>query len=196
MARVGDRVIRGEENIQNSKLNGSLKELWLEPKARANPKAIRAIREADLIVIGPGNLYASLIPNLLVKGIPEALKKSKARKVFICNLMTKSEHTHGYSVADYVRAIERYMGGSFDTVVYNNTRPRASILKRYAREGDTLTSWADIPEGRDLIGENLMATKVHVPNKVRTAAVESSLVRHDPDKLGEILTRLLRSRRR
>lgn len=196
MAKVGNRIIRGEESIQKSKLNGSLKHLWLEPHARANPKALSAIREADLIVIGPGNLYASLVPNLLVKGIPEALQRSKAKKVFICNLMTKSEHTHGYTVADYVRSVEHYMGDRFDAVIFNNKKPRASILKRYAREGDTLTSWEELPEKHELIGENLMSSHAHVTNKVRHAAVESSLVRHDPEKLADILVRFLRSKKR
>ena len=94
MAEVGTRIIKGEEKIQMTKLNGSLKRLWLETEdhqsARANPKALKAIKEADAIIIGPGNLYASLVTNLLVAGIPEAIKKSKAKKIFICSLMTKS----------------------------------------------------------------------------------------------------------
>ena len=96
MAQVGTRIVRGEEKIQMTKLNGSLRRLWLEPEGRANPKALKAIREADAIIIGPGNLYASLIPNLLVAGIPEAIKKSKAKKIFICSLMTKVEHTKNF----------------------------------------------------------------------------------------------------
>lgn len=191
MAQVGKRIIRGEEKIQNSHLNGTLNHLWLEPVARANPKALSAIREADCIVIGPGNLYASLIPNLLVRGIPEAIRKSKAKKIFICNLMTKMEHTHGWSVADYVQAIEKYMGAPLDVVVFNNKRPEADILKRYAREGDTLTSWDALPSDRVLVGANLMSHRAHAANKVGTPAKESSLVRHDPSKLAAIVLRIL-----
>ncbi|HTR19197.1 MAG TPA: gluconeogenesis factor YvcK family protein [Candidatus Paceibacterota bacterium] len=191
MAQVGSRLIRGEEKIQNSTLNGSLKYLWLEPVARANPKALRAIREADLIVIGPGNFYASLVPNLLVRGLPEAIRKSKAKKVFICNLMTKMEHTHGWNVADYVNAVEKYLGGPVDVVVYNNKKPDTRMLKKYAREGDTLTSWDELPEGHDLVGSNLMSRHAHVTNKIGTPAKESSLVRHDPSKLANILIKVL-----
>lgn len=196
VAKVGARVIRGEEKIQNSRLNGSLKRLWLEPSARANRKALTAVREADLIVIGPGNLYASLVPNLLVRGMPEAIRKSKAKKVFICNLMTKMEHTQGWSVADYVEAVESYLGGPIDTVIYNNTTPGAAMLKKYAREGDTLTSWEELPEDRESFGANLMSRRAYATNKIGTAARESSLVRHDPSKLASILVRILETKKK
>ncbi len=190
-AQVGKRVVRGEEKLQTSLLNGSLNKLWLEPNARANPKAISAIKTADIIVIGPGNLYASLIPNLLVDGIPEAIRKSKAKKIFICNLMTKTEHTHDWSVADYVQSIESYLGGAIDIVIYNNKKPDAILLKKYARDGDTLTSWAELPQKRHLIGANLMSRHVHNPNKIHTAATESSLVRHDSAKLAKLIQTIL-----
>lgn len=191
MAKVGNRTIRGEENIQNAELNGSLKKLWLEPAAAANKKALTAIREADLIVIGPGNFYASLLPNLLVRGMSEAIQKSKAKRVFICNLMTKVEHTHGWSVANYVDELEKYLGAAIDVVIYNNKTPDAAILKRYAREGDMLTSWDELPKDAELIGANLMAKQSHTTNKIGTPAKESSLVRHDPARLATLLIRLL-----
>lgn len=191
MAQVGKRTIRGEENIQNAKLNGSLKRLWLEPTARANKKAISAVREADLIVIGPGNFYASIVPNLLAQGLAEAIRKSKAKKVFVCNLMTKMEHTEGWSVADYASAVEKYLGGRVDTIVYNNKKPQESILKKYAREGDTLTPWDELPEGYETFGANLMSKRAHVTNKIGTPSKESSLVRHDTAKLAAILMEIV-----
>lgn len=192
MAQVGSRIIRGEEKIQTSQLNGSLKKLWLEPRGRANPKALAAIAEADVIVLGPGNLYASIVPNLLVHGIPEALRKSKAKKVLICNLMTKAEHTSGFSVADYTKEVESYLGGPLDTVIFNNKKPPAHILNRYARAGDTLTSWETLPEGPRLIGADLSSRRTHVTNKVGVASRESSLVRHDPERLASIILKLLK----
>ena len=191
MAKVGTRTIEGEERIQKTKLNGNLKKLWLNPKGHANPKALAALKKADAIIIGPGNLYASLVTNLLVHGIPEAIRDSKAKKIFICNLMTKKEHTLDFSVADYTRDIEKYLGGKVDFVIYNNRMPSAKILKRYAREGDTVTSWDALPAGRHLIGANLVASKVHVTNKVGTPAIESSLVRHDGAKLAEAIRKVV-----
>lgn len=192
MAEVGSRTIRGEEKIQMTKLNGSLKRLWLEPAGKANPKAIEAIKNADAIIIGPGNLYASLIPNLLVKGIPEAIKKSRAKKIFVCSLMTKVEHTKNFSVADYTGTIEKYLGSSLDIVIYNNKKPSDELLMRYARVNDTPTSWAVLPKGRELIGANLHSRHFHTNNKIGIASRESSLVRHDPSKLAETIGKILK----
>jgi uncharacterized cofD-like protein len=189
MAQVGARIIRGEEPIQSAQLNGSLKHLWLEPVARPNPKALTAIREADVIVIGPGNFYASVLPNLLVRRIPETIRKSRARKVYVCNLMTKKEHTRGWGVADHVNALERYLGGPIDVVIYNNKKPSENLLKNYMRKGDTLTAWNKLPRKRLLIGANLMSRHRYA-DKIGTAAKESSLVRHDAGKLAELIGKI------
>ncbi|HWP61212.1 MAG TPA: gluconeogenesis factor YvcK family protein [Candidatus Paceibacterota bacterium] len=192
MAKVGSKIIRGEETIQMTKLNGSLEHLWLEPVGRANPKALTAIRDADAIVLGPGNFYASIVPNLLVRKIPEAIMKSKAKKIFICNLMTKKEHTKDFSVADYTAMLEKYLGGAIDVVIYNNRTPAPELLKKYAREGDTLVSWKKLPKGHGLIGSNLLAKHQAPVKKIGTPSMESSLVRHDPAQLATIIGKLLK----
>lgn len=190
MAKVGSEIIRGEETIQTTKLNGSLEHLWIEPVARANPKAVTAIRDADAVVIGPGGFYSSVVTNLLVRGIPEAIRQSKAKKIFICNLMTKAEHTEGYSVADYTAALEKYLGGEVDAVIYNDTMPSEDLLKRYAREGDTLTAWDDLPKGRELYGANLLTTRETDFKKVGVPGMEASLVRHDSAKLAAAIAKI------
>jgi uncharacterized cofD-like protein len=190
MAGVGKRIVRGEEKIQLTKLNGSLKRLWLEPAGRANPQALKAIREADVIVIGPGGFYTGVVTNLLVRGIPEAIRRSKAKKIFVCNLMTKMEHTRDYSVADYTHALEKYLGGPVDIVVYNNKQPKADVLKRYAREGDSLTSWRNLPD-RELIGGDLLSHKATKFQKVGTPSKEASLVRHDQTKLAKLIAKTI-----
>ncbi len=192
MAKVGTRIIHGEETIQMTKLNGSLEYLWLEPVGRANPKALAAIRAADAIVLGPGNFYASLVPNLLVRRIPEAIRKSRAKKIFICNLMTKKEHTKDFGVVEYTAMLERYLGGEVDVVVYNNKAPVSTLLQKYAREGDTLTSWKKLPRGRVLRGANLLAKRQVPLKKVGTPSLESSLVRHDPAQLAKIIASILK----
>lgn len=196
MAKVGNEIIRGEETIQTTRLNGSLEHLWIEPVARANPKALAAIRDADAIVIGPGGFYSSVVTNLLVRGIPEAILQSKAKKIFICNLMTKVEHTEGYSVADYTKALEKYLGGPVDTIIYNNKMPTEDLLKRYAREGDTLTAWDDLPEGRELVGTNLLAMRETSFTKVGTPGMEASLVRHDSVKLAAAIAKTIKMRKK
>lgn len=191
MAKVGKRIIRGEEKIQMTKLNGSLEHLWIEPVARANPKALTALRDADVIMLGPGGFYTSIVTNLLVRGIPEAIRKSKAKKVFVCNLMTKVEHTRDYNVADYTAAIEKYLGGPVDTVIYNDKQPSAAVLKRYAREGDSLTSWKELPKGRELIGGDLLAKSDAQFQKIGTPSREASLVRHDANKLADLVANMI-----
>ncbi len=191
VAQVGSRIIKTEEKIQMTKLNGSLKKLWLEPAGRANPKALKAIAEADAIVIGPGGFYSSIAPNLLVKGIPQALRKSRAKKIFIVNLMTKKEHTQNYSVAAYAHELEKYLGTGPDVVVYNNIMPDEKTLKRYAREGDTVVSWKELPEGPELVGTSLMSRTSHDSNKIGTPAKETSLVRHDSAKLARVIGKIV-----
>lgn len=192
MAKVGKNIIRSEEKIQMTKMNGSLEHLWLEPMARANPRALVAIKEADAIIIGPGGFYASVVTNLLVRGIPAAIRRSKAKKIFVCNLMTKAEHTRDYSVADYTAALEKYLGGSVDTIIYNNKHPSGAILRRYAREGDELTSWTDLPKNRELIGGNLLSKQDAEFKKIGTPNKETSLVRHDPSQLSALIARIVK----
>lgn len=191
MAQVGGKTIIGEEKIQMTKLNGSLKKLWLEPKGRANPKALAALKAADAIIIGPGNLYASLVPNLLVEGLAEAIRKSKAKKIYICNLMTKLEHTPDFSVATYTNELEKYLGDEVDTVIFNNKIPDAEVMNRYARAGDTPTAWDKLPKSKKFVGSNLLSKGTQAVSKVGTAAIESSLVRHDSSKLAKTIAKVL-----
>jgi uncharacterized cofD-like protein len=196
MAQVGSDIVKGEEAIQTTKLNGSLKHLWIEPVARANPKALTAIRDADAIVLGPGGFYSSIVTNLLVRDIPEAIRNSKAKKIFVCNLMTKAEHTDGYSVADYTATLEKYLGGQVDTVIYNNKMPAQDLLKRYAREGDTLTSWEKLPEKHELVSGNLLAMRETSFKKIGTPNTEASLVRHDSVKLAEAIAKIAKAKKK
>ena len=106
VARIGNRTVRGEQTIRDTKLNGSAPRFSLVPGGRANPKALAAIRSADAIIVGPGSFYTSIIPDLLVRGVSEAIRKSRAKKIFICNLMTHAEHTRGFAVADYAEALK------------------------------------------------------------------------------------------
>lgn len=130
-------IIKGETNIDIPKHDGTLKisRVWLEPKARANIKAVRAIKRADLIVIGPGDLYTSIIPNLLVAGVQKALLETKARKVYVMNLMTKFGETHGFVAQDFLHTLEAYLEPNFfDGVIINTAKPQESILRTYRKE--------------------------------------------------------------
>ena len=131
------KEITGETNIDIPKHDGRLRisEVKLKPKARATKAAIDAIKKTDLIVLSPGDLFTSLIPNLLVKGISEAIKKSRARVVYICNLTTKHGETNGFNADDFVVNIEKYLGGrKIDYVVAHNNLPSKKLLSKYRKE--------------------------------------------------------------
>ncbi len=186
IAKVGNRQVRGQNKIDATRLNGSLKSIALRPIAYANPKALRAIREADAIVIGPGNLYSSLVPNLLVRGLPEAIRKSKAKKILICNLMSRTDHSARSTVAGFAKDIERYLGDALDIVIYNNKKAPDSLVRRYAKENETQTLWNELPEHARAIGVDLIAKKIQRQSKGDTLLVRS-LIRHDQARLGKII---------
>jgi len=130
----GTRV-RGETKITASK--GRIHELFLvPPDVEPLPETLDAIARAHLITIGPGSLFTSLIPNLLVRGIPQAIARSSAVKVFICNLMTQANESLGRTAADHIRALNKHAGAQmFDYALLNN-KPASSALKaKYALEG-------------------------------------------------------------
>lgn len=116
---VGEIRIEGESHIPE--MAGRVRRVWLEPNNPPGfPDAVRAILSADLIVIGPGSLYTSILPNLLVPDLAEAIRSSRALRVFICNVATQPGETDGYSGWDHVRAVEEHVGqGLFDIVVAN-----------------------------------------------------------------------------
>jgi uncharacterized cofD-like protein len=107
VAEMADgRTVQGESHISED--GGQIARISSTPQAQAIPEALRAIAEADLIILGPGSLYTSIIPNLLIKGIPEALTHAKAKKLYVCNVMTQPGETIGYSVADHIEAIRSH----------------------------------------------------------------------------------------
>jgi uncharacterized cofD-like protein len=115
--------VRGESQIEE--LDGSLETIALEPEnAAAYPPSVQAILEAEVIVIGPGSLYTSILPNLMVKGIADALRAANAFKIYVCNVATQPVETAGYTVAEHVMALEQHIGrGVFQAVIANNVYP-------------------------------------------------------------------------
>jgi uncharacterized cofD-like protein len=176
------KIVSGETNIDVPKHNGNLKikKVFLKPKAKAYPKAIGAINKADLITIGPGDLYSSLAQVLLTEGIPEALKKSKAKKAYICNLMQKYGETNDFTVLDFASEVEKYLGSNLDYVIYNNKIPQKEKIKKYKEEH---------PELLDLvkINPNLPRGKFIGKDLLKTDSIE-----HDPKKVAKVLISLWR----
>ncbi len=176
------KVIKGETNIDIPKHDANLKikKVYLHPESVAYTKAVQAIKEADLVIIGPGDLYTSVIPNLLVKGIREALKKTAAKKVYVCNLMTKHGETTGFTASMYLREIQKYADCIMDNVVLNSKVPKKSLLDQYRKEHSFLVQ-NDLDEIEKLQAKPVLANLLKEP----------ILVRHDPDKLASVIMGLV-----
>lgn len=151
-----------------------IKRVRLQPEdAPGCPQAIRAIRRADTIIIGPGDLYTSLIPNLLVPDIARAVRESEAEKVYVCNLMTKHGETDGYRASDFVNEIHRYLGGRVDRVIVNDGPFYEDVLKTYAQEKS----------------EPVAIDRARLARLVPSVTIEhlnledDTLARHDPERV-------------
>jgi len=132
-------VITGESQIgnHNSFHRCAIKRVYLEPgKVKPLDEVIEAIGEADVIVLGPGSLFTSIIPNLLVDGVCDAIKKSKALKIYVCNVMTQPGETDGYSVSDHIKALERHsFEGIVDYCIFNTADIPELLKKKYSEDG-------------------------------------------------------------
>jgi uncharacterized cofD-like protein len=194
IAELGNgKVLEGEQALTNYQLVSryGLTRIRLAPHAKANPKALAAIATADLIVVGPGNFYSSIVPNFLVSGVSEALRRSKAKKVFVTNLMNKDGQTDDFTAAKYVETLEAIadVGRIFDLVLCNTKRPAAALVRRYAEEGQPVACGGGTVTGRPIIGKDLLASGVYRPRAGDT--LKRTLIRHDPAKLAAALISLL-----
>lgn len=176
--------IHGEFQIAEMDFDGERPELWLEPAAKPNPQAIRAIETADIVIIAPGSLYGSLAPALIVPGVGEALLASKAFKVYACNLVTKPGQTDMYEVNDFADEIERFAGTPFlDAVLFNTEKPTEELLEKYAKEGEKSVSYDQskldnahyIAAGAKLLSGTMWKNV----NKSDPIAASRTLIRHD-----------------
>jgi uncharacterized cofD-like protein len=185
------RVIRGETNIVNSR--AGIKRLRLSnERCKPLPETLLAISAADIITIGPGSLYTSIIPNLIVDGIVEAMRDSAALKVYICNVMTQPGETDGFNVEDHLRVLFDYSPGlELDYVLANSTPISEDLLEKYLLEG---AAQVELSPGFDSLGgehQQLFSDVTrHTHNfrlLYRDVLHENRLVRHDPDKLARLL---------
>lgn len=175
-ARMQDgTIVRGESNIPN--ISNRIREVFYEEKVSATPAAIGAILNADVVVLGIGSVYTSILPNLIIPEIKEALEKSKAKVVYYCNAMTQPGETDGYSLEDHVEAF-RHHGSDVDMVVMADDEIPDEILQRYHDEGSI---------------EVRMKENVHDYEIMKCSLLDfsRSLVRHDSDKIRESLQLIL-----
>lgn len=188
------KIIKGEHRIEEhiwSEIS-TIKKLWLEPDCLIHPQAKKAILQADLVVIAPGSLFTSLIPNLLVSGMREALHKTRAQIVYVANLMTEKGQAGSFFVQDFVSTIEGYLGsGRLDYVIYNTKEPGLDLLDSYKKEMERIPVRLDRKRLKNItyrrIGVNLLSKHVLKPKSGDALARERTLIRHDSKKLAEVI---------
>jgi uncharacterized cofD-like protein len=167
-------VVKGESNIPEA--HKQIKRLFTEPEhCVALPEVIEAILNADLIILGPGSLYTSVIPNLLVSGVVESIEQSTAKKIYVCNIMTQPGETDNYSVASHVNALISHANGKriIDAVLVNNSLPD-NISEGYAKTGS-------IPVRLDM--ENVAPTGITVVSQKLIQENKEGLVRHSSHRV-------------
>jgi len=173
-------ITEGEYNIPRA--HQPIKRVYLKPtEPKATPEAIKAIEEAEVIILGPGSLYTSILPNLLIKEIAEAIIASKALKVYVCNVMTQPGETDGFSASDHIRALVSHTGEHIlDYCILHFGQIPAEALKRYEKENSHL-----------VVNDKKVIEKMGYHVIENNAVIAGEVIRHDPLKLAKIILKTL-----
>lgn len=172
------RIIHGESNIPEA--HGKIKRLFTDPKnCKALDDVIAAIKDAELIILGPGSLYTSVIPNLLIKEISEEIAKSNAKKIYVCNIMTQPGETDSYNVSDHVNALMKHAESRniIDTVLVNDTLP-SNLAQKYQMSGS-------YPVKID--AENIKKLGVKIFSRKLIEDSKEGLVRHSSNRVARAI---------
>jgi len=185
-------VVKGEGDIDsNLHKQTKIKKAFLEPSVSAYPQAITQILESDLLVIGPGDLYTSIIPLFLVEGVQEALQATKAKIVYVVNLMTKSGQTNDYSASDHVGDIEQYVKRKVDVIIMHKGSLNKEIVHWYEAHHEH--------EVEDDLGSDMRVVRANIAdntpiehNKADTiSSYARSILRHESTRLANTIMKLL-----
>jgi len=174
----------GESHDGTQKIN----KLWLEPRAQISLEAKKAIERADLIVLGPGDFYTSLLPNVIVEGVAEALQRTGGNILYIVNLMSKYGQTHGFTAKDYTLELKRYAGRAPEHILINTALLPKKIVQNYKAQSEFLVEDNLGNDSRVIRGDFLASEVITKPSG---DVVRRSLIRHDSDKLARALMTLV-----
>jgi uncharacterized cofD-like protein len=176
---LGAKFTDGVQVLGQTKIvaySNPIEKVFLVPD---NPPAytgvLKTCKEADIIILGPGSLFSSIIPNLLVKGVAQSIKKSKARKIYICNIMTQPGETDNFTVADHLFAVEKYLGCNIDYLIINSGKIAENLIKKHVRKN----SFVVVDDSNKLIDRSRIIREDIVSNKDH--------VRHDPEKISRVI---------
>lgn len=187
----GKKVL-GEHAIDQPEFGGGLriKKVFLKPEIKVYKGAVSAITDCDMIVLGPGDIYTSTVPCLLVNGVKTAIKRSKAKVCYVINLMNRYSQTHNFKASDYLREIERYLDRKVDVAVVNNSKVPKRVMSSYLAEKATV-SYDDLKDGGGLTVIRGDFARRSVIAKASGDTLSRSFFRHDEDKLARALIKIL-----
>ena len=188
------QIIEEEDKIVDRKnnevhLRSPIKRVFLKPFAKSNEQVLQAIKDADLIVICPGSLFTSILPNLLIEDISNTINKSKAEKVYVCNVMTQVSQTYNYRASDHVKRILEYV--NLNHVILNTKIPDQYLLEAYKKENAYLVE-NDIDEIENLGIKVTAESLLDDISEKKLLWEKRDLLRHDPEKIAKVLIGLVR----
>ena len=171
-------IIRGESSI--TKAGGVIDHVYITPsRVKPNEDVLKAIEEADYIIMGPGSLYTSIIPNLVISNVSEKIRESKAKKIYVCNVMTQHGETDNYSVCDHIVAINKHVEENiFDLVIANSREFDDSILSKYHKEKQ---------EPVKIDHEKIEALGIKLIKNNDVGIVDNNTIRHNADKVSKLI---------
>ena len=171
-------IIRGESSI--TKAGGVIDHVYITPsRVKPNEDVLKAIEEADYIIMGPGSLYTSIIPNLVISNVSEKIRESNAKKIYVCNVMTQHGETDNYSVCDHIVAINKHVEENiFDLVIANSREFDDSILSKYHKEKQ---------EPVKIDHEKIEALGIKLIKNNDVGIVDNNMIRHNADKVSELI---------
>lgn len=186
--------ITGEHKIGNARLDVLRPELFYEGSVRINKAARKAIADADVVVVAPGNLHGSIAPALIVDGVAESLRKTNAKVVCVANLVNKPGQTDDFTVVDYAREVERFAGGDvLDYVIFNTDEPTKQMRDKYVREGEYMLEFDldDLDQANyAAIGLPLIDKSPIKQDKNDSISQIRSLIRHDSDRVAREIMKI------
>ncbi len=187
-------LIEGEDKIEHVDLQKSdIEKIFYKNKVVLNEKAGLAIEKADYIILGPGDYYTSIIPNLIVDGFKEALDKSSAKIILPINLTNKQGHTMSWKVSDYVRVMEKYLGKPVNFILINSEMPSKEQIEHYKLEEGTGVLVIDDMQDERIVREPLLSHIFVLKNKADKLAEMRSFIRHDSEKLARCIEKIIKS---
>ena len=171
-------IIRGESSITEA--GGIIDHVYITPsRVRPNEDVLKAIEEADYIIMGPGSLYTSIIPNLVISNVSERIRESEAKKIYVCNVMTQHGETDNYTVSDHIKAINKHVEENiFDIVIANSREFDSKVLEKYHKEKQ---------EAVRIDYEEINKLGIKLIENRDVGIVENNTIRHNAEKVSELI---------